>query len=183
MGSMAIGSATWGRVASMTSTSTALTIAVVVGGILGVAASRWRLAGHTLIDRSVAETMPEPTVTIPLQADEGPVMVNIEYLIDPAQRAGFERAMADVRKARLRNGAIGWGLFQDANDESRFVETFIDPTWLEHLRRRERITLEDVQSKQIADAFHRGESAPRVSHFIARGAPRRRHFLRRHISD
>jgi MFS family permease len=179
MGSMAFGSVTWGRVASLTSTSTALTIAVVLGVVLGLVASRRRLAGHALVDRSLAPTLPEPTVTFPLEPHEGPVMVNIEYRIDPTQRTQFERAMAELRKARLRNGAIGWGLFQDAADASRFIETFIDPTWLEHLRHRERLTLEDVQSKQIADAFHRGDAAPRVSHYVARGAPRRRHFLRR----
>jgi MFS family permease len=182
MGSMAIGSATWGRIASVTSTSTALTIAVAFGAIAGLLASRWRLSGHVLIDRSIADTLPDPTVTIPVEPHEGPVMVNIEYCIDPSERSAFQEAMADVRRTRLGNGAIAWGLFQDANDERRFIETFIDPTWLEHLRRRERITVEDLEFNRVADTFHRGEAPPRVSHFIARGAPRRRYFFKGNLS-
>ena len=181
MGSMALGSATWGRIASYTSTSTALTIAVAVGSLAALFASRWRLASHVLIDRSIAD-VPEPTVASALEPHEGPVMVNIEYLIDPEDRKGFEEAMSDVRRTRLANGAIAWGLFQDAGDERRYIETFIDQTWLDHLRRRERLTVEDLEFNRVADAFHRGQTPPKVSHLIARGAPRRRYFFKGNLS-
>lgn len=178
MGSMALGSATWGRIASVTSTSTALTIAMLVGSAAALFAARWRLAGHVMIDRSVADTVSDPSVASSLAPHEGPVMVNVEYLIDPIDRKSFEEAMADVRRTRLANGAIAWGLFQDANDEHRFIETFIDQTWLDHLRHRSRTTVEDLEFKRVADAFHRGETAPKVSHFVARGAPRRRYLFK-----
>jgi hypothetical protein len=174
MGSMAVGSATWGRLASATSTTTALMVAVGVGAFAGLLASRWRLAEHGRADHTLAEIAPEPTAIAAAEPHEGPVMVNIEYRIDPAQGREFEAAMRDVRRMRLRNGAIAWGLFQDVHDETRYIEYFVDSTWLEHLRRRERVTVEEAEFNRVARAFHRGENPPKVEHFLARGAPKRR---------
>jgi len=184
MGSMAIGSASWGWVASATNTTTALSLAVGFGVVGGLITSRWKLAAHSKVDRSLAGTVPEGIVAVPEHAHEGPVMVNIEYLIDAEERTDFEAAMRDVRRMRLRNGAVAWGLFQDTEDNARYVEHFIDPTWLDHLRGRERLTVEDMGFKQVADSFHRGEGRPTVKHFIARGAPkRRRNWLGRKLRD
>lgn len=174
MGSMAIGSATWGRVASVTSTKTALTIAVAVGAAAGLLATRWRLAVHARADHTLADVSHEPVAIGEPKSHEGPVMVNIEYLVDPEQGREFEAAMRDVRRMRLRNGAVAWGLFQDVHAPGRYIEYFIDSTWLEHLRRRERVTVEEAEFNRVARAFHRGEQPPRVEHFLARGAPKRR---------
>jgi len=183
MGSMAIGSATWGWLASATSTTTALTAAAVFCLLAGWIASRWRLADHTDIDRSLAQPLSEPSLTSD-RAHDGPVMVNIEYCIEPADRTAFEAAMRDVRRMRLRNGASAWGLYRDTDDELRYVESFIDLTWLDHLRRAERITVEDLEFKRVADAYHRPSTPPKVHHYIARGAPkRRRYWLTGKLSD
>ena len=183
MGSMAVGSATWGRLASATSTTTALTVAAGFCLLAGWIASRWRLAAHADIDHSIAQPITEPSLT-PDRAHEGPVMVNIEYFIAPEDRSDFEAAMRDVRRMRLKNGASAWGLYRDADDGLRYVESFIDLTWLDHLRRAERITVEDMEFKRVADAYHRGDDPPKVSHYIARGAPkRRRYWLTGKISE
>jgi len=174
MGSMAAGSATWGRVASATSTTTALTIAVATGAVFGILATRWRLTEHAREDHTLAEIAHEPTVAGEPSAHDGPVMVNIEYRIDSDQARAFEAAMRDVRRMRLRNGSAAWGLFQDVREPGRYIEYFIDPTWLEHLRRRERVTVEEADFNRVARAFHRGEMPPRVEHFVARSAPKRR---------
>ncbi|MEE3198309.1 MAG: MFS transporter [Pseudomonadota bacterium] len=176
LGSMALGAASWGLLASATSTTMALSVAVVFGLLLGLAASRWKLSDYAEIDYSTAQPSDEPTSSLSLTSHDGPVMLNVEYLIDPADRKAFEEAMRDVRRMRLRNGAVAWGLFQDADNEHRFIETFIDPTWLTHLRQQERVTVEDMEFKQVAEAFHRSTNPPKTSHFIARGAPKRRHY-------
>ena len=183
MGSMALGSATWGRLASATDTTTALTTASVFCVVAGLMASRWRLADHAGIDSSIAPSATEPTLT-PDQAHDGPVMVNIEYRIDPVDRTKFEAAMRDVRRMRLRVGASAWGLYRDTGDDLRYIESFIDPTWLDHLRRAERVTVEDLAFKRGAETFHQGEDPPKVSHFIARSAPkRRRHWFSGKLSE
>ncbi|MGI9258662.1 MAG: MFS transporter [Gammaproteobacteria bacterium] len=184
MGSTAIGTATWGRVASATDTTTALTMAVAVGVVANVVASRWKLAAHAQVDRSLAEGVPESILTGTTVDRKGPVMVHVEYLIDPEDRTDFEAAMRDVRRMRLRNGSVAWGLYQDTENERRYVEHFVDPSWLDHLRRRERLTVEDMEFKRVADAFHQGDDRPTVSHFAARAAPkRRRYWFRRNDEE
>ena len=142
------------------------------------------MSEHGRADHTLAEIAPEATAIAAPEPHEGPVMVNIEYRIDPAQGREFEAAMRDVRRMRLRNGAIAWGLFQDVHEETRYIEYFVDSTWLEHLRRRERVTVEEAEFNRVARAFHRGEDPPKVEHFLARGAPkRRRGWLSGRLSD
>jgi MFS family permease len=174
MGSMAVGSATWGRVAAATSTTTARPTAGAVGAGHGCVATPRRITSNIGADHTLAEITPETTSIELPQAGDGPVMVNIEYIIEPEQANAFQAAMRDVRRMRLRNGAIAWGLFQDVHDEHRYIEYFIDATWLEHLRRRERVTVEEQEFNRVARAFHRGNGSPRIEHFVARGAPKRR---------
>ena len=41
---------------------------------------------------------------------------------------------------RLRNDVYDWAVYEDADDDGVFVETFHSASWLEYLRQRERIT-------------------------------------------
>jgi MFS family permease len=174
MGSMAIGSAFWGRIASATDSTTALSLALVSGVVANLIAARWKLGEHTQADHSTAASIPESIAALSSDDPKGPVMVHVEYLIDPEEQTQFEAAMRDIRRMRLRNGSVAWGLYQDTEDEHLYVEHFVDPSWLDHLRRRERLTVEDMEFKRVADAFHRGDDQPRVKHFVARAAPKRR---------
>ena len=54
---------------------------------------------------------PEPAFEI--APDAGPVMVTLEYLIDPSRADDFIAVMEQTRRARLRQGALSWGLFRD----------------------------------------------------------------------
>ena len=78
-----------------------------------------------------------------------------------------------MRKVRLRNGSTAWGLFQDTRDEHRFVEVFVDESWVEHLRQRFRVTREDRLAIDTALAFHRGNEPPRISHLLSKRPARR----------
>ena len=77
--------------------------------------------------------LPDPAITI--DADEGPVMVTVEYQIDPARGRRIREVMQQTRRARLRQGALSWGLFRDAAVPGRYVEYFVDESWFEHQRR------------------------------------------------
>jgi quinol monooxygenase YgiN len=106
----------------------------------------------------VAET-PEP--------DSGPVMVTIEYRVDPAHRAEFVAAMRDVREMRRRNGAFFWELFHDSAEPARYLETFMDESWTEHLRQHERASVADREVQRKANQFLvKGESS-KSSHWLA----------------
>jgi hypothetical protein len=79
----------------------------------------------------------------------------------------FVQAMADVRLERLRDGALRWELFHDPADLSRYVETFLVESWVEHLRQHERVTLTDREAEARVRALHRGPTPVAVSHLVA----------------
>ena len=83
----------------------------------------------------------------------GPVMVTIEYRVQPAKRTEFVAAMQAVREMRRRNGAYFWELFHDSADTARFVECFMDESWIEHLRQHERASVSDREIRQRAKQF------------------------------
>jgi quinol monooxygenase YgiN len=114
---------------------------------------------------------PAPIVAKEVEPDEGPVMVTVEYRIDPAKAKDFAMAMREMRRIRRRDGAISWGLFRDTREPSRFIEYFMTPSWVEHLRQHERITVSDRRLQERVWAFHLGEGPPLVSHYVAEPLP------------
>jgi MFS family permease len=168
MGTVAGAAAFWGKIASLTSLSEALVYAAVVGTLgmaLGVPLNMRRYASA---DPTLVTPIPDPAVPFTIEQDQGPVLIEVRYEIDPADADDFAAAMQPVRRLRLRNGAITWGLFQDTEDERLFVEVFVDESWLEHLRQHRRLTRGDMEVLAAAFHYHRGEERPRVSHRIAR---------------
>jgi MFS family permease len=168
MGVMAIGAVGWGQVAKFSSLSMALTIAAGLGAVGAVLTWPLSLEKIARRDPTPAEPLPMPNVTISAEHDQGPVLINVSYIIDPAKIDDFLDAMQLLRKVRLRNGSTAWGVFQDTADETRFVEIFMDESWLDHLRQHHRVTREDRRAIDAAMAFHQGDSPPVVSHLLSR---------------
>lgn len=166
MGGTASGAALWGKVAGLTSVPTAVAVAALSGVTLLFVTRRASVAWGADEDFSPQPARPIAGAAVDVQPDEGPVMVTIEYLIDPAQAADFARVMQATRRARLRQGALSWGLFRDAAQPGRYLEYFVDETWVEHLRRHERFTAADEGLRAQRLVFHRGSAPPRVQRFI-----------------
>lgn len=167
MGGTAIGAALWGQVAGVTSVPTAVVAAALTGVALLFLTRRASVEWGVDEDFSPQPARPVSGVAIDIQPDEGPVMVVVEYLIDPAQAEAFGRVMQATRRARLRQGALSWGLFRDAGVPGRYVEYFVDESWVEHLRRHERFTAADDQLRAQRLTFHRGDGPPRVQRYVA----------------
>jgi quinol monooxygenase YgiN len=110
---------------------------------------------------------PEPAYAI--GPEEGPVMVTVEYQIDPAQALAFTEVMQRTRRARLRQGALSWGLFRDVALPGRYVEYFVDENWVEHQRRLERFTAFDAELRGQRLAFHVGSEPPVLRRYVADG--------------
>ncbi|MFN3416827.1 MAG: MFS transporter, partial [Caldimonas sp.] len=53
------------------------------------------------------------------------------------------------------------------NDPGLYTEYFIDESWVEHLRRFDRVTAADVHLRERRLAFHLGQEPPRVTRRIA----------------
>lgn len=172
-GGMAVGSVLWGGVAAAIGVRTALAIAGA-GALAGLAmTARYRLRGGKGLDLSPSVHWPAPVAFNAPQPDQGPVVVTVEYAIDPARRADFLRAMHRVRRIRRRDGAISWGLLGDVADPARFVETFVVESWLEHLRQHERVTVSDRAVLDRARAFHVGAAPARITHFLLEPLPKK----------
>ena len=109
---------------------------------------------------------PEPVLSNEVDADRGPVLVTVEYRVATQDRGGFLAAIDRLADERRRDGAFDWGLFEDAAEPGRFLETFLLDSWIEHLRQHERVTEAD---RALQDAVHRLqlEGAPKVTHLIA----------------
>jgi MFS family permease len=170
-GGMAAGSAAWGAIATQLGARAALgaAAAAVIAGLALTA--RHRLATGEGLNLAPSRHWPAPIVLSEVDFDRGPVLVTVEYRVDPAGAAAFAAAMREVRRVRLRDGAIRWDLFNDQADPERFLETFLVESWVEHLRQHERLTVADREIESRARAFHRGPRPPIVTHFIARDVP------------
>jgi hypothetical protein len=109
---------------------------------------------------------PAPDVVVNPRPEDGPVLVTLDYDVLPADYDAFTRAIHAMRDVRMRDGAIRWGVFQDAAHRNRFVETFVVESWIEYLRQRERLTASDKIVRDRVWSFHQGTSAPKISHMI-----------------
>jgi MFS family permease len=173
MGGTAIGAFIWGKLAEETSVPTSL---ATCGATLLVAlllTKHRMLQGSSDDDLTPTHPWQEPVPAREMRLDEGPVMITIEYLIDPKRRGEFESIMAESRSARLRQGAVSWGLFEDVQVLGRYVEYFACDTWVDYLRRFDRFTAMDERIQEMRYAFHLGTEPPKISRFIAKHPPSR----------
>jgi MFS family permease len=169
MGGAAAGSLLWGQVAGWSSVRVAVSAAAVVGPLLWLLTRRLSVEGGADPDFSPAKPANLPTTAIDVDPDEGPVMVTVEYRIDPADAEDFAEVMQKTRRARLRQGALSWGLFRDTAAPGRYIEYFVDESWVEHLRRLERFTAADAGLRERRLAFHKEAGPPVVRRFVAEG--------------
>src|SRR5260370_9597804 len=105
----------------------------------------------------------DPPLLVERHPEDGPVLVMMEYSIDPQRGGEFARAMQAVRRIRRRDGAIRWSLYEDAATPGRYIENFVVQSWAEHLRQHERITVSDRQLEVKAWAVHQGDRRPTVT--------------------
>jgi MFS family permease len=163
---LAVGSAVWGRAARAIGLPAAHIIAAVALVVLVPLMWRWRLQTGDALDLAPSMHWPAPVLSGEIESDRGPVLVTVEYIVAPIDRAAFLAAMANLANERRRDGAYDWGIYEDAAKEGVFVETFHVDSWLEHLRQHQRVTNAD---RILQDAVHhlQTEGAPAVRHLIA----------------
>lgn len=167
-GVTAAGSALWGAVAERTSVQVALSAAALVLVASTATGLRWPLRrSATGAELEPSLHWPEPQLARPPSPEAGPVLVQVDYRVEPTRAAAFRDAMDALRRVRRRNGASAWGLFEDPADPGRFVESFLVESWGEHQRQHARVTHADRAVEERARAFHVGEGPPGVQHLIA----------------
>jgi MFS family permease len=176
MGSQAFGALGWGALADLVGPPVAMAVPAS-GLVIATAVGAWRLA---LPDRErdlgLVQYWPQPASVIDPDSSAGPVLVTVEWPVRPDRTVDFVAAMRPVGRSRKRTGATMWGLFQDIDDPTVFVETFVVATWHEHLRQHlERGTVLDQRTEAYARTFLLSGKAPRIRHLlwaVTQGAPR-----------
>jgi quinol monooxygenase YgiN len=165
-GCLTVGSAAWGEVAVRVGLANAHFLAAA-GAVAAIALTwRWKLQTAATLNLSPSMHWPAPLTVQPIEHDRGPVLVTVEYRIDPHDREPFLDALTRLEHERRRDGAYAWGVFEDTAQEGRFVETFLIESWMEHLRQHERVTEADRLLQDELRHFDRSGN-PKVTHFIA----------------
>jgi MFS family permease len=168
MGGGGIGAAIWGQVATFTDVRASLVMAALGGLAAMFAVCRFSVRGEIgPEDLTPSREWKAPDMPPGLEGHEGPVLTTIEYLIDPARAPEFQVVMHESRSSRLRQGALSCELFRDVSVPGRYVEHMLDESWVEHLRRFDRVTTYDVALRNRRLAFHIGDGPPKVTRSIA----------------
>ncbi len=164
---MALGSSLWGAVATQADVRVALSLAAA-GLVLGIAVVPFfRLRDIRGFDLAPSRHWPAPLLPVEPEPEQGPVMITVEYRVEPSRSAEFRETMRVLRRSRRRGGAIRWSLWVDAKDPGRYIESFVEESWLEHLRHHERVTALDRDIEARVRAFHLGPEPPAMQHWLS----------------
>jgi len=170
-GATALAAAFWGAVAERFGLQAGFAVSAL--GMLSVLLfiGRMRItAFEEELDLSPHHDPPHSETTIPL--DAGPIMIQLEFHIPEASKASFIEAMQDVRRLRLRDGAMRWALFEEPvpseDGHLKFMESYLSSSMGEHIRQHHRNTNADREI--LAHAFRLDPSGrPRARHLVAVG--------------
>ena len=119
-------------------------------------------------DVEMIDVANEPEVALAITARSGPIIIELDYRVDPDSARQFYDVMLKIQLARLRNGAFDWSLSRDIADPALWTERYHCPTWGDYLRLRSRITHSDRELQALADAFHTAGSERRVRRRLER---------------
>jgi len=164
--SLAIGSALWGALASTFGTSIALVASAILMVVLHLLNRRVRVTMGTEADVALGVQLPDMAIAVEPLPDDGPVLIQIEYRVDPENRNPFLRAIHAVEKIRRRNGATSWRVFRDLAEDGRFVERYIIASWAEYIRLRSRMTMRDRKVQEHVEQFQQSDVPIRISRLI-----------------
>ena len=168
MGATASGAALWGYIASHAGVRESLIASAIAGPLALLLTRRSRLGTDAPEDLMPAGGFKQPEIAAPLGPDDGPVLVMVEYQIDPERTEEFLEIMRESRRLWLAHGLHAWSLFSDVSREGRHVEHMIDESWASYLRRNERIAASYLPLRERKRAMHLGPGAPVVTRYVGR---------------
>ncbi|MFB6889039.1 MFS transporter [Kitasatospora sp. NPDC056327] len=164
-GGQAVTAPLWGVLSDGPGTTTALLAAGAL--LLAGAAAALRLPLHDAdgVDPTPSAHWPVPPLAVEPGGADGPVLVTVVHRVAPEHRTAFAARMRRVAGSRRRTGALTWGLYQDGGEPERFVETYLVPSWTEHLAQHAgRLTAGDRRDEEAARALLLPGTVPVVTH-------------------
>ena len=167
-GGIAIGAWMWGVATAHFGVSHALLIsslAVLVTSLVGFLLP---LQNDKDVDTESVGIATDLQVELALTMRSGPVVVEVEYDVDPAQARFFYGAALKLRRVRARNGGFEWSISRDIANPALWVERYHCPTWGDYLRMRDRYTQAELDLQAQADSFNRSGHGMRVRRMLER---------------
>jgi MFS family permease len=166
-GAMALGSAVWGKTAVVLGLMTTYNIAAGTAILLALLGLPFALKGIGKVDHSPAgDFSHHDALEFTPSDDQGPVMVEICYPVSQERLPNFLALVAKLRDIRQRNGGYRWALFNDLEDTSIYIETFLVENWQEHERQHGRTgESEKAVHDAVFSCLDDGQK-PRIRHWI-----------------
>jgi hypothetical protein len=152
-GGIALGAWYWGGLAARHDVGFALVasgIVLILSPLLGLVLP---LPAVSIAGTEELEIAQEPEVALAITLKSGPVVVEMDYEVDPANARQFYDVMLKLQRARQRNGAFEWSLSRDIADPALWTERYLCPTWGDYLRLRSRFTHSDAALQDEARRF------------------------------
>ncbi|MBR0850139.1 MFS transporter [Bradyrhizobium diazoefficiens] len=167
-GGMGLGALLWGLLGEQASLTGTILAAGLVGCVIALLTRAVELPAEIGDPSAPALAVPRPLSIAEemaplLHSGRNRLVLAIRYRIDPANAAAFRAAMAEVRLARYRYGAVGWVLSRDVSDPAHWVETFRLRDWHELQRGIEHYNLADSEAVVRARSYHLGAEPPRMT--------------------
>lgn len=159
-----LGSGGWGLIASHIGLRPSLEIACLCLTITSLSSIFFPLDSSELLDLNPSNAWPHPEAVLEPSLEHGPIIVTVEYRIDPKDAEQFRQEAQKLHSFRLQNGVLRWGLFVDTADPGHYSEVYLEENWGAHLRHHQRVTAHETTVAQKVYAFHRGPSMPPVVH-------------------
>lgn len=163
-----IGAWGWGLVAEAYDVAFALSasgIAVAFTALLGFVLP---LARDQISDNSTVDIGQEPEVAMSLTLRSGPVVVEVEYDVDPGKAREFYGVMMKMQGVRKRIGGFQWSISRDIANPALWTERYHCPTWGDYLRMRDRYSQADFDIQAEADSYNRSGEGRRVRRRLER---------------
>ncbi len=161
----ALGTVAWGSLASMT--GVVFTFLAAAGlGIVVMIITRLpalRLSIDFTADLNIEPapvTILSPTLTGSAESKEGPLSISTEFQIEASGREEFLDLAGQARLIYLRNGAYGWYLKEDLSRPNNFHMEILVPSWAQQLRKRERMTKNEMEIIDQLYKLHQGPNPP-----------------------
>jgi len=167
-GGIALGAWIWGHVAvhwgiagALLASGAALILTPLIGLI-------FPMPQVSSAEVEVIDLGHEPEVALAITARSGPIVIEIDYRVEPVEARQFYGIMLKLQGARSRNGAFEWSIARDISDPALWTERYHYPTWGDYIRQRSRITHGDRELQSAADAFHAATPGSRVRRRLER---------------
>ena len=163
-GGIALGGVAWGALAEFTGFQYTLLLAALLVCYNLSITRPLSLDFIESIDVEPGRPLPTPAFAEPPQADDGPIAMVAEVIVDQENRSHFLGLARELRLIYLRNGASSVRLYESLADRSVFRLEAVVTTWREFLLLHRRLTKIERELLDELLQLHRGEEAP-VYHY------------------